>query len=103
MITETELEEKYCLPWFQSLGWDVIHEIDIAPDSANPERDSYTEVLLKKTLSTALERINPQIPLETITETITRLARPDSLDLIINNKAFHKLLLENIVVRISNQ
>lgn len=99
MITETELEEKYCLPWFQSLGWDVIHEIDIAPDSANPERDSYTEVLLKKTLSTALERINPQIPLETITETITRLARPDSLDLIINNKAFHKLLLDGIDVK----
>ena len=90
MITETQLEEEYCLPWFESLGWERIREIEIAPDSNNPERDNYNEVLLKNTLKSSLERINPQVPTETIDEVITQLTKPESLDLIINNKEFLK-------------
>ena len=99
MITETQLEEEYCLPWFESLGWERIREIEIAPDSNNPERDNYNEVLLKNTLKSSLERINPQVPTETIDEVITQLTKPESLDLIINNKEFHRYLLEGIDIK----
>ncbi len=99
MITETELEEEYCLPWFESLGWETIKEIDIAPDSNKRERDNYNEILLKNTLKSSLIQINPQVPSETIDEVIVKLTKPESLDLIINNKEFHRLLLEGVDVK----
>lgn len=99
MITETILEEEYCLPWFESLAWETIKEIDIAQDSNKRERDNYNEVLLKNTLKSSLIQINPQVPSETIDEVIVKLTKPESLDLIINNKEFHRLLLEGVDVK----
>jgi type I restriction enzyme R subunit len=99
MINETQLEEELCLKWFESINWETINEIDIAPDSSCPERSTYDEVLLRNTLKTSIGKINPQIPSESIDEIITRLRRPESLDLISNNKEFHKLLLEGLDIR----
>ncbi len=53
MINETQLEEELCLKWFESINWETINEIDIAPDSSCPERSTYDEVLLKNTLKTS--------------------------------------------------
>ena len=45
MITEDGLEQL-CLTWFQDAGWSFQHGPDIAPDSTNPARKDWRDVLI---------------------------------------------------------
>ena len=40
------ISNKYCIDWFKELGWDYECGYDIAPDSENPKRENYKEVLI---------------------------------------------------------
>ena len=45
-MTEDDLEQL-ALEWFADIGWETLCCYNIAPDSDNPLRDSYDEVILK--------------------------------------------------------
>ncbi|MBE0472023.1 MAG: type I restriction endonuclease subunit R, partial [Methyloprofundus sp.] len=107
--------EQLCLEWFREGGWDVLHGPDIAPDkvngeakegalgySNNPLRADYAQVVLDSHLREAFERINKHIPgsqIDTCFEQLKAFAlKPESLDIIANNRAFHRLLLEGVPV-----
>jgi type I restriction enzyme R subunit len=96
-MNEDELEQL-CLEWFRDNSWDVLYGPDIAPDSSNPERSDYHEVVLKRYLHEALVRINPHLPESAIAQAVTAVLKPDSLDQTINNRASHRLLLEGVAV-----
>jgi type I restriction enzyme R subunit len=96
-MNEDELEQL-CLDWFRYNSWDVAYGPDIAPDSANPERSDYHEVVLKRYLHEALLRINPHMPENVIEQATMQVLKPDSLDLTTSNRAFHRLLLEGVPV-----
>ncbi len=49
-MNETQLE-NLCLDWFSENGWEVVHGIDIAPDSSNPLRKDYKQVLCTRQIS----------------------------------------------------
>ena len=97
MINETQLENN-CLEWLRELHWETIYGPNIAPDTISPARDSYKEVVLKEVLRTSLTRINPNLPEECFEQVFAAL-RLDSPDLIINNKSFHKILVEGVPVQ----
>ncbi len=97
MITEDQLEQL-CLEWFQSIGYDTICGYDIAPDSDNPERSDYRQVILHGRLLSSLKQINPYIPEATLEQVVLQIATPETPILIINNKAFHRLFLEGVKV-----
>ena len=92
-INETTLE-KTTLDWFSSLGWDTAFGPDISPDGPNFERKDYDQVVLVGRLQTALENINPNIPLDAIEEAVRKIARADSPSLIENNRRFHRMLTD---------
>lgn len=96
-MNEDELEQL-CLDWFRNNSWDVLYGPDIAPDSNNPERSDYHEVVLKRYLHEALLRINPHLPASAIEQAVAVVLKPDSLDMKINNRAYHRLLLEGVAV-----
>ncbi|MEL7663626.1 MAG: type I restriction endonuclease subunit R [Methanosarcina mazei] len=96
-MNEDELEQL-CLNWFHENGWEVEYGPDIAPDSDKPERRDYHEVILKRYLQESLEKINPHLPFNAIEQAIALVLKPESLDLITNNRAFHRLLLEGVPV-----
>lgn len=96
-MNETQLE-NLCLDWFSENGWDVVHGVDIAPDSSNPLRRDYKQVLIEADLQTAFERINPHLPVSCFEQVLQKLTKPESLDLITNNRAFHQMLLEGVPV-----
>ncbi|MDD4498236.1 MAG: type I restriction endonuclease, partial [Methanosarcinaceae archaeon] len=96
-MNEDQLE-KLCLDWFREKGWDVAYGPDIAPDSDRPERRDYHEVILKRDLREALERINPHLPERAIEQAIALVLKSESLDLTTSNRAFHRLLLEGVPV-----
>lgn len=96
-MNEIQLE-NLCLDWFAENGWDVVHGVDIATDSSNPLRKDYKQVLIEADLQTAFERLNPHLPVSCFEQVLQKLSKPESLDLITNNRAFHHMLLEGVPV-----
>ena len=96
-MNEDQLEQ-HCLEWFRANSWGVEYGPDIAPDSDRPERRDYREIILKRYLQESLEKINPHLPFNAIEQAIALVLKSESLDLITNNRAFHRLLLEGVPV-----
>ncbi len=101
-MNETQLE-NLCLDWFAENGWEVVHGIDIAPDSSNPLRKDYKQILIEADLQAAFERLNPHLPASCFEQVWQKLSKPESLDLVINNRAFHRMLLEGVPVTYKKQ
>lgn len=91
-MTEDQLEQE-CLGWLGELGYTHLYGPDIAPDSDNPERASYRDVLLMQRLRAAVARLNPQIPpaaREDAVRQVLELGVPAQLSA---NRLFHRLLV----------
>ena len=70
--TESELEQA-ALEWFSEIGYEVLSEADVSPESDCPLRESYNDVVLMDRLLGALERNNPSLPAEAIEETYRQI------------------------------
>ncbi|MDP7924779.1 type I restriction endonuclease subunit R [Acinetobacter baumannii] len=101
-MNETQLE-NLCLDWFTENGWEVIHGIDIAPESSNPLRKDYKQILLEADVQAAFERLNPHLPVSCFEQVLLKLSKPESLDLVTNNRAFHRMILEGVPVTYKKQ
>ena len=88
--------EIVAVGYLRDLGYEYIHGPQIAPDGETPERADYGQVVLVGRLRRALERINPEVPPEAIEEAIRRVTRPESPSLVVNNRAFHRLLVDGV-------
>lgn len=96
-LTESEIE-TLAIERLQALGFDYVYAPEIAPDSSNPERASFTDVLLLSRLRKAVTRINPTLPTAALDEAIKTIQRISSPELLANNEAFHRLLTEGVNV-----
>ncbi len=96
-MTEDQLEQL-CLEWFAEGGWEITSGPDIAHDGPSPERASYRQVLLLGDLERALRHINPHLPDTAIEQAMAIVAKPESLDTIVSNRGFHRLLLDGVPV-----
>jgi len=96
-ITEKELEEA-SLDIFRDLGYETKFGPDIAPTGNNPERLSYSEIILKDRLKSALKKLNPDKPQKVLDDVFHKLTRVDSPDLLTNNRSFHRMLIDGVEV-----
>ncbi|MBW7471157.1 type I restriction endonuclease subunit R [Marinobacter sp. F4218] len=96
-MTEDQLEQQ-CLEWFVEGGWEIAHGPDLAPDGEAPERADYRQVLLLADLEAAIRLINPHLPQSAVEQAMTMVRKPESLDVVISNRAFHRLLLDGVPV-----
>ncbi|MAK71890.1 MAG: DEAD/DEAH box helicase, partial [Idiomarinaceae bacterium] len=101
-MTEDQLEQQ-CLEWFAEDGWEVAHGPDIAHDGPYPERVDYKQILLFADLEAALRRINPHLPESAIEQVVAVVRKPDSLDCVVNNREFHRLLIDGVPVEYKKQ
>lgn len=90
-ITENKIE-LFALELFKKLGYSYICATEL-------DRN-YEEVLLKDRLLNALEKINPSLPYSAIEDSIKQIERIKSSELLSDNEAFHKLLVEGVKVDI---
>ena len=90
--------EKAALDWFRELGYEYVHGAYIAPDGETPERDDYSQVVLVGRLRDVLTRINPGVPDDAIEDALLLVTRPDSPSLIVNNRAFHRMITDGVDV-----
>jgi len=99
MVTFTEsVVEQAALAWLESIGWTIASGPDIAPEGPNAERESYGQVFLDRRLREALERLNPAFPAEAIEDAFRKLRRSQGTDLIQQNRALHRMLVEGVTV-----
>ncbi|ABA58274.1 Type I site-specific deoxyribonuclease HsdR [Nitrosococcus oceani ATCC 19707] len=91
-MTEEQLEQQ-CLAWFAEGGWELAHGSDLAPGRAD-----YRQVWLLADLEAAIRRINPHLPESCIEQVVAVVGKPESLDTVVSNRAFHRLLLEGVPV-----
>ena len=99
-FTESVVEEA-CLQYFGQLGYTYLPAPEIATGLFE-ERADYGETILKQRLRTALAKINPKVPAVAIDEAVRTITRTDTPTLIINNRAFHKLLTDGVSVQYRN-
>ena len=102
MINEITLELN-CLAWFEQTGWNVLNSSELSPDSSNPLRKDYKQILIEADLQAAFERLNPHLPVSCFEQVLLKLSKPESLDLVTNNRAFHRMLLEGVPVTYKKQ
>ncbi|HJE76308.1 MAG TPA: type I restriction endonuclease subunit R [Acinetobacter johnsonii] len=95
--------ELNCLAWFEQTGWNVLNSSELSPDSSNPLRKDYKQVLIESDLHAAFERLNPHLPINCFEQVLQKLNQPESLDLVTNNRAFHRMLLEGVPVTYKKQ
>lgn len=96
---ESHLEEA-ALEWFEELGYEIVFAPDIAPDGEYPEREDYSDVILNERLKEALNRINPKMPDDALEDAFRQITIPQSPSLIMNNKAFQKMITDGIDVQV---
>lgn len=96
---ESHLEEA-TLEWFEELGYEIVFGPDIAPDGEYPEREDYSDVILNDRLKEALTRINQRMPSDAIEDAFRQITIPQSPSLIMNNKAFQKMITDGIDVQV---
>lgn len=96
-IMESEIE-RAALDILSELGYELIIGPEIAQDGTNPERKSYSEVILVERLSKAVENFNPNIPIDGREQAIKKVLRFESQHLIQNNQNFHRMLVDGIDV-----
>jgi len=96
-LDEAQLELA-TVDYFLELGYEYVHGARIAPDGEAPERDDYGQVVLVGRLRDTLTRINPGVPDDAIEEALRMVTRPDSPSLIVNNRAFHRMITDGVDV-----
>ncbi|HCR70459.1 MAG TPA: DEAD/DEAH box helicase, partial [Anaerolineae bacterium] len=90
--------EETTLAWFEDLGYQTIFGPKIAFDGERPERGDYQETLLLGRLQDAIARINPQLPAQAQEEAVRQITRLGKPSLLLNNHAFHYMLVNGIEV-----
>ena len=96
-VSESVVEQA-ALAWLESLGWFVAHGPDIAPDAPGAERGDYDAVVLEGRLRAALDRLNPELPVEALDDAYRKLTRPGGATVEARNRAFHRMVVDGVTV-----
>ena len=96
-IHESDIE-LLAIEILQELGYSYIDGPSIAFDGDRPERPNYKEVILVDRLKSAVEGINKGITDVEVEKAVKKAIRAESPNLITNNQAFHKLLVDGVDV-----
>ena len=96
-FAESDVEEA-ALAWLAAAAWRIARGPDIAPDAPAVERCDYSKVALAQRLRDALARLNPALPTEVLEDAFRKLTRREGTDLIVRNRALHRLLVDGVTV-----
>ncbi|MEP7122433.1 MAG: type I restriction endonuclease subunit R [Byssovorax sp.] len=100
--SESDLEQA-ALTWFAALGYEVLDHENLDPDTVYKERTALDQVLLEPRLRAALDRLNPDAPVEAFDEALRILRRQDAPTLLQRNLTFHRFLTDGITVEVAGE
>src|SRR5688572_6614464 len=90
--------ELAALDWLADLGYIIVHGPDIAHGEPGAGRASYGDAVLVERLRAARARLSPAVPAAALDEALRKVLRPDSPSLLVNNRAFHRMLVDGVTV-----
>ncbi len=96
-ITENSIE-KFTLEILQSLGWEYVHGLLLAPGAEQSERENFEQIVLIERLRKSVAVLNPTIPQDAQEQAIQKVLRIYSPELLHNNETFHQLLIEKVKI-----
>ena len=96
-INESQIE-TFTIETLQSLGWEYVHGLSIAPGAEHAERESFEQIILTHRLRKAVARLNPDIPADAQEQAVQKVLRIYSPDLLHNNETFHRFLVEKVKI-----
>jgi type I restriction enzyme, R subunit len=102
-IVEQDIEDAALDILQNDLGYEYVYGPNIAPDGETPLRNKWDDVILADKLRDAISKLNPDLTDEAIEETIKKLKRLSSKQLIKNNEKFHKFLIEGVPIEFRNK
>lgn len=94
-IAESDFEELL-IDFFKEQGYIYISGPVISPDGEFPERDSYSDVILKGRIHRKLIELNPKISDNLINDAIRKITSISSNSLITANLDFHEMLIQGV-------
>ena len=96
-ITEDKIE-TFAIEVLQSIGWEYMHGLAIAPGAEQAERENFEQIILIERLRKAVAILNPDIPQDAQEQAIQKVLRIYSPELLHNNETFHQLLVEKVKI-----
>ncbi len=96
-ISEGDVEEA-CLDYFRALGYQTHHGPDIGPGGIVQERSDWGQVVLVGRLREAIERINPDLPSDSVRSVVATVLRAESQNAMAENLRVHTLLTQGVPV-----
>lgn len=100
ILKESHIEQNL-INLLKGQGYEYFYGPDISPYSSNPQRESFSSVILENHLKESLKRLNPDIPQSAIQEAYQHIINLGSQDLMTNNEKFHNFLTDGITVEYS--
>ena len=95
---DEEAVELSALSWLDLAGWRVVRGADLAPGGRLDARTDWRDAILTAELRAALARLNSNADATMIETALATVRASPSGDLLENNRAFHKLLVEGVPV-----
>lgn len=96
-ITEDKIEH-FAIDVLQSMGWEYVHGLAIAPGAEESERESFEQIILTERLRKAVSILNSNIPSDVLEQAVQKVLRIYSPELLHNNETFHQLLVEKVKI-----
>lgn len=97
---ESELEQVI-MGVFEEISYTTVYGPEISPNGKYPERDDYSEVILKERFLNSLENINPDIDFDALEEVYRKINMRNSPSMLYENKEFHQLLTDGVDIQVS--
>ena len=96
-ITEDKIE-TFAIEVLQSMGWEYVHGLAIAPGAEQAERENFEQIILVNRLRKSVSVLNPTIPHDAQEQAIQKVLRIYTPELLHNNETFHQLLVEKVKI-----
>ena len=95
--TEDELE-RWVLEILTELGWSHVYGPDIAPGEPGAERRDYRDVVLTVRLTSAVAKLNPQLPPDAVADVVRTVLRAESPLVETENWNAYRYLIQGVPV-----
>lgn len=96
-ITEDKIE-TFAIEVLQSMGWEYVHGLAIAPGAEQAERENFEQIILVDRLRKSVSVLNPTIPHDAQEQAIQKVLRIYTPELLHNNETIHQLLVEKVKI-----
>ena len=96
-MTEDQLEQEV-MGWLAEVGYRTVCGYDVAPDSDNPWRSDFRQVVLEDVLREAVQRLNPKVPAQAREDAVRQVLNLDTPAQLLANRLFHRLLVNGVKV-----